>query len=68
MEGVGFQAVAESLLTMLREDGVTCLPLEFLAQRVRAVGDDKIPVADVVSRPIRGRAGAVAMPAGLEVG
>jgi undecaprenyl phosphate-alpha-L-ara4FN deformylase len=68
MEGVGFQAVADRLLWGLREDGVTCLPLEILAEQVRAQGGEKIPVTEVVSRPIRGRAGTVAMPAGLEIG
>lgn len=68
MEGVGFQGVADRLLGMLREDGVTCLPLEILAGEVRARGGEAIPVTDVVARPIRGRAGTVAMPAGLEVG
>jgi undecaprenyl phosphate-alpha-L-ara4FN deformylase len=67
MEGVGFQAGADRLLTMLGGDGATCLPLEALAERVRAEGDSRIPVAEVVSRPIRGRAGTVAMPAGLEI-
>ncbi|MBI2560996.1 MAG: polysaccharide deacetylase family protein [candidate division NC10 bacterium] len=67
MEGVGFQAVAERLLTVMGEAGATCLPLEMLSARVRAEGEEKIPVADVVPRPIRGRAGTVAMPAGLEI-
>jgi hypothetical protein len=60
--------VADRLLWGLREDGVTCLPLEILAEQVRAQGGEKIPVTEVVSRPIRGRAGTVAMPAGLEIG
>jgi len=68
MEGAGFRGVADRLLGMLREDGVTCLPLEILAGEVRARGGEAIPVTDVVARPIRGRAGTVAMPAGLEVG
>ncbi len=67
MEGIGFQAEADRLLTMLRGDGAACLPLEALAERVRAEGDSRIPVAEVVCRPIRGRAGTVAMPAGLEI-
>lgn len=67
MEGVGFQAVADRLLTVMGEAGATCLPLEMLSERVRAEGEERIPVADVVPRPIRGRAGTVAMPAGLEV-
>ena len=67
MEGRGFQGVADRLLSEVREDGVTCLPLEVLADRIRAEGQDKVAVAEVVSRPIRGRAGTVAMPVGLEV-
>ena len=68
MEGVGFQAIAERLLATLRQDGVTCHPLENMAGETRARAGEKIPVAEVVARPIRGRAGTVAMPAGLEVG
>jgi len=67
MEGAGFQGAADRLLAMLREDGVTCLPLEILAEQVRAQGGGGIPVTEVIARPIRGRAGTVAMPAGLEV-
>jgi hypothetical protein len=52
---------------MLRETGVTCLPLERLAERVGGQGEDTIPAAEIVARPIRGRAGTVAMPAGFEV-
>lgn len=67
MEGIGFQAVADRLLSGFREDGVTCLPLEVLADRIRGKGEEGIAVAEVVCRPIRGRAGTVGMPAGLEV-
>lgn len=67
MEGRGFQGVADRLLSGVREDGMTCLPLEVLADRIRAEGQEKVAVAEVLSRPIRGRAGTVAMPAGLEV-
>jgi undecaprenyl phosphate-alpha-L-ara4FN deformylase len=67
MEGRGFQGAADRLLSGLREDGMTCLPLEILADRIRAEGQEKVAVAEVVARPIRGRAGTVAMPAGLEV-
>jgi hypothetical protein len=67
MEGRGFQGVADRLLSGVREDGVTCFPLEVLADQIRAEGQDKVAVAEVRSRPIRGRAGTVAMPAGLEV-
>jgi undecaprenyl phosphate-alpha-L-ara4FN deformylase len=68
MEGVGFQGVAERLLAALQEEGVTCHPLENLAGEARARAGEKIPVVEVVARSIRGRAGTVAMPAGLEVG
>jgi len=68
MEGIGFQGVTEQLLVMLRGDGVTCLPLEALGAQIRAQGEKEIPVTDVVARPIRGRTGTVAMPAGLEAG
>jgi hypothetical protein len=67
MEGRHFQAVADRLLGWFREDGVTCLPLEILAERVWMQRGETIPIADVVPRPIRGRAGTVAMPAGFEV-
>ncbi len=67
MEGIGFQGMADRLVAMLREDGVTCLPLATLEAQIRARGEERIPVTDVVLRPIRGRAGTVAMPAGLEV-
>jgi len=67
MEGAGFQAAAEGLLARMRQVGATCLPLEILAERVLQAGEDRIPVTEVVPRPIRGRAGTVAMPAGLEI-
>jgi peptidoglycan/xylan/chitin deacetylase (PgdA/CDA1 family) len=67
MEGGGFQAAGDRLLACLRQDGVTCLPLEILAEQVRRQGEEKIPAADVVPRAIAGRAGTVAMPAGFEV-
>jgi hypothetical protein len=66
LEGIGYQEMAGRLLAGLQEDRVTCVPLEVLAQKVRANGDP-IPVAEVVQLPIRGRAGTVAMPAGLAV-
>ena len=66
LEGIGYQEMAGRLLAGLREDGVSCVPLEALAQKVRA-GGDPIPAAEVVLLPIRGRAGTVAMPAGLAV-
>ena len=67
MEGISFQGVTDQLLVMLREDGVTCLPLATLRAQIQTQGEKGIPVTDVVARPIRGRAGTVAMPAGLEV-
>lgn len=67
MEGVSFQPAAEELLASLRQVGATCLPLEVLAERVLQAGEGRIPVTEIVPRPIRGRGGTVAMPAGLEV-
>ena len=46
--------------------GVRCLPLIEIAMAIRAAGEDRIPVAEIVPRPIRGRAGSVATPQGLE--
>jgi len=67
MEGMSFQSAAERLLSMLRANEVVCLPLEVVAERIRAMDQGKIPVVELIPRPIRGRAGTVAMPAGLEV-
>jgi len=65
MEGVRFAGMAGRLLEAITADGARCLPLERLAAEVRTAGG--LPVAEIVARPIRGRAGTVAMPAGLEV-
>jgi peptidoglycan/xylan/chitin deacetylase (PgdA/CDA1 family) len=67
MEGIGFQTVADRLIAALHAEGARCLSLEILAKQVRAEGEQRIPVVEVVPRPIRGRAGTVAMPAGLEI-
>jgi undecaprenyl phosphate-alpha-L-ara4FN deformylase len=67
MEGVNYLAMTDRLLAALREARVTCVPLETLAERICAGDTKTIPTAEVVARPIRGRAGMVAMPAGLEV-
>jgi peptidoglycan/xylan/chitin deacetylase (PgdA/CDA1 family) len=66
MEGRGFQVVADRLLEALCGEGAQCLPLEVLAEGIRSQGAGHLPVAEVIPRPIRGRAGTVAMPAGLE--
>jgi peptidoglycan/xylan/chitin deacetylase (PgdA/CDA1 family) len=67
MEGIGYQVVADRLIAAIQAEGARSLSLEILAEQVRADGEQRIPVAEVVRRPIRGRAGAVAMPRGLEV-
>jgi peptidoglycan/xylan/chitin deacetylase (PgdA/CDA1 family) len=67
MEGVGYQATANRLLTILREGDAQCLSLEALGERIRSEGDTRIPDAEILPRPIRGRAGTVAMPAGFEM-
>jgi peptidoglycan/xylan/chitin deacetylase (PgdA/CDA1 family) len=66
MEGGPFLWVTERLLAACAVRGVACLPLNDIVKRVRAAGEDRIPQAEVVGAPIRGRAGHVAMPAGLE--
>ena len=67
MEGIGYLAVADGLFSVLGKDGVTCLSLETVGEKVRAREGGPIPVTEIVARPIRGRAGTVAMPVGLEV-
>jgi peptidoglycan/xylan/chitin deacetylase (PgdA/CDA1 family) len=67
IEGIGYQAVADRLIAALHAEGTRYLPLEVLAEQVRAEEEQRLPVVEVVPRPIRGRAGAVAMPRGLEV-
>jgi undecaprenyl phosphate-alpha-L-ara4FN deformylase len=67
MEGIAYRGMAGKLLAGLLKDEVTCVPLEALAKQVLAEGAGQVPVAEVVLRPIRGRAGTVAMPANLEV-
>jgi peptidoglycan/xylan/chitin deacetylase (PgdA/CDA1 family) len=67
MEGSRFLNAADRLLQMLQEARAACIPLEVLADRVRAERGEGIPAAEIVLRPIRGRAGTVAMPGGLEV-
>lgn len=66
LEGRRYLWVAETLLARCAGRGVRCLPLAEVAEAVRAAGDERIPAADVTGRPIRGRAGRVAVPVGLE--
>ncbi len=65
-EGRRFLWVAEELFLRCAAHGVRCLPLAEVAKAVRAAGDERIPDADVADRPIRGRAGRLAVPLGLE--
>jgi hypothetical protein len=65
-EGECFLGVAKRLLARLVAEGVRCRPLSEVVASIRAASGDPIPVAEIVQRPIRGRAGRVAMPAGLE--
>jgi undecaprenyl phosphate-alpha-L-ara4FN deformylase len=65
-EGGCFLGVTRRLLARLAAEGVRCRPLSEVVALVRAASGDRIPVAEIVQRPIRGRAGRVAMPAGLE--
>jgi undecaprenyl phosphate-alpha-L-ara4FN deformylase len=66
LEGRRFLGVAESLFLRWRGKGVRCLPLIEIATAIRAAGEDRIPIAEIVPRPIKGRAGSVATPRGLE--
>jgi peptidoglycan/xylan/chitin deacetylase (PgdA/CDA1 family) len=66
LEGERFLWVAERLLADCAARRVMCLPLVQLLTRVLETDADRIPQAEVVDRPIPGRAGCVAMPAGLE--
>jgi peptidoglycan/xylan/chitin deacetylase (PgdA/CDA1 family) len=66
MEGRRFLWMTERLLAQCAAWGVQCLPLAELANAVRAAGEDRIPAAEVADRAIRGRAGRVAVPLGLE--
>jgi undecaprenyl phosphate-alpha-L-ara4FN deformylase len=67
MEGRRYLSLAEALLGVLAAEGVTCVPLAKIAEGILASRRERIPVAEIVHRPIRGRAGTVAMPEGWEV-
>ena len=62
MEGMGHLQTMDHLFSTVGRDGVTITPLEIMAKQVREVMGQRIPVADVLSRPTPGRAGTVAVP------
>ncbi len=66
LEGGRFRWWVEKLLGSCEARRTNCVPLAELMAAVRAGGDDGIPEAEVISRPIPGRHGSVAMPAGWE--
>ena len=66
MEGGLYRWVAEEFLAHCAARNVACLPLREVAKAVRASGDARIPSAEVAQRQMRGRAGCVAVPIGLE--
>jgi len=66
MEGGRFQWVAERILARLGAQGIAPMPLAEMSRRILAERDGSIPEAEILPRPIRGRAGLVAVPAGLE--
>ena len=66
MEGRRFLRVAEELLTLCAARRVQCVPLVELATLVRSGGEDRIPLAEVADGSVKGRAGCVAIPVGLE--
>ena len=66
LEGGRFLWVAERLLAGFAATGTRCVPLADLATMVRTAGEDRVPIAEIAHRPIRGRPDRVAMPVGLE--
>jgi hypothetical protein len=62
LEGLAYLAMADQLLRVLQAERVEVVPLETLAEAVRTASRGRIPVADIVFRPISGRPGTVAMP------
>jgi undecaprenyl phosphate-alpha-L-ara4FN deformylase len=62
IEGMGKQTLFADLLRGCRERGVQFVRLDGLAQQF-LTERSKIPVRDLVLRPIDGRSGVVAMPA-----
>jgi peptidoglycan/xylan/chitin deacetylase (PgdA/CDA1 family) len=67
MEGGRYLAVAERLLEMLHVEGVAAVPLASLAEAFLGDRAIPLPLSGVVARPIRGRAGLVAMPEAFPV-
>jgi len=66
MEGGEYLWVAEQFLDRCAVRHIDCRPLADLARAVHAEDESRIPSAEVAQRPIRGRAGCVAVPVGLE--
>jgi ABC-type uncharacterized transport system ATPase subunit len=66
MEGREFQWVADRILARLKGQGVLPLPLSEVRERIRADEEASILETEILQRPIKGRAGEVAVPAGLE--
>ena len=67
MEGQGYLPVTEQLLHALHAESVEVVPLDTLAEAVRMEWGGQIPVAEIVLRPISGRAGTVAMPGAVRM-
>ncbi len=66
MEGKIHHWIADRILSRLTAQGIAFAPLAELGDRIRAGAEGPIPEADVLPQPIRGRAGTVAVPTGLE--
>jgi peptidoglycan/xylan/chitin deacetylase (PgdA/CDA1 family) len=64
LEGRNYLSMTDQLLHTLRADHVEVVPLETLAEAVRMEWRGQIPAAEIILRPIAGRAGTVAMPVG----
>lgn len=66
MEGRRFLGVAEQLFAQCAVRQVDCIPLAELATLVRRAEAGRIPHAEIADGHVKGRAGCVAMPVGLE--
>jgi undecaprenyl phosphate-alpha-L-ara4FN deformylase len=66
MEGREFQWVADRILARLKAQGILPLPLSEVRERIRADKEASMIETEILQRPIKGRAGEVAVPAGLE--
>ena len=67
MEGTRYLSVADRLLDAVGADGATFVPLENMLKIFEKEAAGRMPMVEVVSHSIHGRAGTVSMPSGLEI-